>query len=137
MAESHPVMSNPSRLGTPLGLYSHASRFKTQEFLMIAGQLALNHEGELVGEGDVASQIRQVFSNIQCILEDARASFHNVVTFTTYLTSADAIPVFMKVREELFATYYPNGGYPPNTLLVVSRLVRADCLVEISAVAAL
>lgn len=137
MGRSRPVMLNPSQVGAPLGLYSHAARFTAQEFLLIAGQLALDHRGELVGEGNVATQIRQVFSNIKFILEDSGASFHNVVTFTTYLTSAEAIPVFMEVREELFAHYYPDGGYPPNTLLVVSRLVREDCLVEISAVAAL
>jgi len=59
-----------------------------------------------------------------------------VAKLTTYLTRADDIEDFYRVRRELFAELYPEGGYPPNTLLVVDRLVFPDCLIEIEAVAA-
>ena len=120
-----------------MGLYSQASRVKAGEILFIAGQLGLDAKGTLLGKGDAAAQIRQAFRNIGEILASQGASFSNVVEFTTYLTSAEGIAVFMATRTELFATLYPKGDYPPNTLLVISRLVHPDALVEISAVAAL
>ena len=128
---------NPKQVCPPVGLYSQASRVKAGELLFIAGQLGLDARGALLGTGDAAAQIRQAFENIGQILASQGASFSNVVEFTTYLTSADNIPVFMATRKELFARLYPKGDYPPNTLLVISRLVHPDALVEISAVAAL
>ena len=128
---------NPQQVCPPVGLYSQASRVKAGEILFIAGQLGLDAKGTLLGKGDAAAQIRQAFRNIGEILASQGASFSNVVEFTTYLTSAEGIAVFMATRTELFATLYPKGDYPPNTLLVISRLVHPDALVEISAVAAL
>jgi enamine deaminase RidA (YjgF/YER057c/UK114 family) len=49
--------------------------------------------------------------------------------------SADDIPGFMKARQDLFPELFPGGVYPPNTLLVVSRLVRPELKVEIEAMA--
>jgi enamine deaminase RidA (YjgF/YER057c/UK114 family) len=43
----------------------------------------------------------------------------------------------LTARTELFPTLYPDGDYPPNTLLVISGLVCEEFLVEIKAVAAL
>src|SRR5205809_6956019 len=59
----------------------------------------------------------------------------DVIRLQTFLTSADDIGGFMKARQAVFATYFPEGAYPPNTLLVVSRLVRPERSVEIEAMA--
>ena len=58
------------------------------------------------------------------------------LAFTTYLIDADDIPRFFEARNELFPGLYPDGSYPPNTLLVIDRLVQPELLVEISALAA-
>ena len=55
--------------------------------------------------------------------------------FTTYLVSAELISQFYEVREELFPELYPSGKYPPNTLLVIDRLVKPEFLLEIEAIA--
>ena len=128
---------NPDALGQPLGLYKHMTRVKASEFLFIAGQLSVNREGTIIGEGDFEAQMTQVFSNIHAALQSAGADFENIVKFTTYVKHASDIDEFMRVREKLFADFFPSGDCPPNTLLVVNRLVHDAFLVEVETTAAL
>jgi enamine deaminase RidA (YjgF/YER057c/UK114 family) len=81
--------------------------------------------------------VRQVFHNLEHVLASVGATFEQVVQFTTYLVHSQDIETFMAVRRELFAQLYPKGDYPPNTLLVIDRLVREEFLIEVEAVAAL
>jgi enamine deaminase RidA (YjgF/YER057c/UK114 family) len=67
----------------------------------------------------------------------AGAGFGNVVEFTTYMVHSQDIPKFMAWRQREFPRLFANGAYPPNTLLIVDRLVREEFLIEVSAVAAL
>jgi enamine deaminase RidA (YjgF/YER057c/UK114 family) len=128
--------SNPTGLAKPLGAYSHVARVKASELLFIAGQLAVNEAGEPVGKGDFRAQMRQVFDNLGRALEAEGLGFANVTKFTTFLVHSQDIEGFMAVRQELFAKLYPNGKYPPNTLLIVDRLVGEQFLVEVEAIAA-
>ncbi len=124
-----------SGLAAPLGMYSHVSRTRAGAMIFVAGQVATNPQGEIVGKGDFAAQMRQVFSNLSAALDSANSTFADVVKFTTYITRADDIPAFMATRKELFAEIYPQAGYPPNTLLVINRLVQPEFLLEIEAIA--
>ncbi len=126
-----------SGLAAPLGLYSHVSRVKSGSPIYIAGQLAIDAQGQVVGAGDFAAQMRQVFENIGTALKSAGGSFADVAKFTTFVTRDTDITAFMETRKELYAKLYPSGGYPPNTLLVISRLVKPECLIEIEAIAAI
>ena len=60
-----------------------------------------------------------------------------MVEFTTYLVHSQNIPKFMKFRLREFPKMFANGAYPPNTLLMIDRLVKEEFLIEVSAVAAL
>jgi enamine deaminase RidA (YjgF/YER057c/UK114 family) len=128
---------NPDTLGKPLGQYSQMTRVKASEFLFIAGQLATDRGGALVGADDFDAQCAQVFANIGAALKSAGAGFGNVVEFTTYLVHSQDIPKFMKFRLREFPKMFANGAYPPNTLLMVDRLVGEQFLVEVQTVAAL
>ena len=128
---------NPEELGQPLGLYKHITRVRASEFLFIAGQLSVDREGTIIGEGDFEAQMVQVFSNLGAALRSAGADFGNIVKFTTYLKRESDIEDFMRVREKLFAEFFPGGDCPPNTLLVVDRLVHDAFLVEVETTAAL
>ncbi len=128
---------NPDALGKPLGQYSQITRVKASEFLFIAGQVATDSSGRLVGEHDFDAQCRQVFANIQAALQSQGAGFANVVEFTTYLVHSQDIAKFMQFRLREFPRIFPNGAYPPNTLLVVDRLVQEPLLIEVATVAAL
>jgi enamine deaminase RidA (YjgF/YER057c/UK114 family) len=123
-------------LAAPLGLYSHVSRVAAGSTLFIAGQLATDAHGTLVGKDDFPAQARQAFANLEAALKSAGATFADVAKFTTYLKRDTDIPAFIATRKELFARLYPEGRYPPNTLLVISRLVEPEFLIEIEAVAA-
>lgn len=103
----------------------------------VAGQVGVNTAGELVGAGDAAAQTRQVLQNIGGVLEAAGAGFSNVVEFTTYVVGRSSVQGFIDGRNQVFPDIFPDGDYPPNTLLVVDGLVREEFLVEIKAVAAL
>ena len=122
-------IKNVEALGKPLGQYSHIARAKAQEFLFIAGMLA---PGE-----DFDAQCAGVFSQIEKALHSAGAGWANVVQFTTYLVHSQDIPKFMQYRLREFPQMFPQGAYPPNTLLIVDRLVQEQFLVEVQAVAAL
>jgi enamine deaminase RidA (YjgF/YER057c/UK114 family) len=128
---------NPDALGKPLGQYSHMTRVKASEFLFIAGQVATDRAGKLVGADDFDAQCVQTFANIEAALKSAGADFRNVVQFTTYLVHSQDIPKFMTYRLREFPKMFPNGAYPPNTLLMVDRLVQEPFLIEVQAVAAL
>jgi len=127
---------NPDALGKPLGQYSHMTRVKASEFLFIAGQVAIK-DGKLVGGDDFDAQCVQTFANIETALKSAGAGFGNVVEFTTYLVHSQDIAKFMTYRLREFPKMFPGGAYPPNTLLIVDRLVREEYLLEVAAVAAL
>lgn len=128
---------NPTTVTNPLGAYSHSVMVTPGRLLFIAGQVAVDRDGNPVGVGDVQAQTRQVFDNLSNILSGAGASFSNVVEFTTYLVGRESVQPFVEARTEIFPTIYPDKDYPPNTLLIISGLVREEFLVEIKAVAAL
>jgi enamine deaminase RidA (YjgF/YER057c/UK114 family) len=128
---------NPGSLGKPLGQYSQITRVKASEYLFIAGQVATDHAGNIVGADDFDAQCAQVFANIGAALESCGAGWGNVVQFTTYLVHSQDIPAFMQYRLREFPRMFANGAYPPNTLLMVDRLVKEPFLVEVQTVAAL
>ncbi len=128
---------NPDALGKPLGQYSQVTRVKASEFLFIAGQVATDHDGKLVGGDDFVAQCAQTFANIEAALKSCGAGWANVVEFTTYLVHSQDIPKFMQYRVGAFPRLFANGTYPPNTLLMVDRLVREELLIEVQTIAAL
>jgi enamine deaminase RidA (YjgF/YER057c/UK114 family) len=122
-------ISNVDALGKPLGQYSHMTRVRASEYLFIAGMLAAGDSFD--------AQCAGVFSQIEQALESAGAGWGNVVQFTTYLVHSQDIPRFMQYRLREFPRFFPNNVYPPNTLLMVDRLVQEQFLVEVQTVAAL
>lgn len=120
---------NVEALGKPLGQYSHVTRVKAAETLYIAGMLAPGDSFD--------AQCSGVFAQIEKALQSAGAGWGNVVQFTTYLVHSQDIPKFMQWRLREFPRLFPDGRYPPNTLLVIDRLVQEQYLVEVQTVAAL
>lgn len=123
---------NPDKLGTPLGLYSHVAI--AGETAYIAGQVGIDGSGTLAG-ADIEAQLRQTMSNLAAALEAAGSSLDRVVKFTTYLIDAADIDAFMAARKKLFPEFFSTTDYPPNTLLVVDRLVKPELKIEIEAIA--
>jgi len=128
---------NIRELGTPLGQYSQVARVKASEFLFIAGMVATDASGHVVGDGDFAAQCKQTFANVEAALRSANAGWDNVVQFTTYLVHSQDIGKLMDFRRREFPGMFRNGTYPPNTLLMIDRLVKEAFLLEVQTVAAL
>jgi len=128
---------NPASLGKPLGQYSQIARVRASEFVFIAGQVATNNAGDIVGAGDFEAQCVQVFANIEAALDSVDATWANVVQFTTYLVDAQDIAKLMAYRGREFPGMFASGAFPPNTLLIVDRLVQEPLLIEVQAIAAL
>jgi enamine deaminase RidA (YjgF/YER057c/UK114 family) len=126
---------NPQTAAPALGLYSHVARVEAGTLYFIAGQLAVGADGAVVGKGDVEGQCRRVFDNLGAVLKGLGLGFDDVAKFTTYLVHSQDIECFMRVRAELFPTLFSGPLYPPNTLLIIDRLVKEEFLVEIEAVA--
>jgi enamine deaminase RidA (YjgF/YER057c/UK114 family) len=129
-----PRVVTPKSFGPPLGMYSHGMLAGPGELLVVAGQVGTRPDGQVAGP-DVGTQTRQALENVRAVLQAGGCTMRDVVRLQTFLTRADDIQGFMKARQEVFPGYFPDGTYPPNTLLVVSRLVRPDLLVEIEAMA--
>ena len=123
-------IGNVEALGKPLGQYSHMTRVKgASETLYIAGMLA---PGD-----DFDTQCSGVFGQIETALKSAGAGWGSVAQFTTYLVHSQDIPKFMAWRLREFPRLFPDGKYPPNTLLIIDRLVQEQFLVEVQVIAAL
>jgi len=129
-----PKVIAPKALGRPLGMYSHGMLAPGGEIVVVAGQVGMDAQGQVAG-ADVGSQTRQAFENVRLVLEAGGCRWGDVVRLQTFLTSADDIPAFIQTRQEFFGAAFPDGAYPPNTLLVISRLVRPELRVEIEAMA--
>jgi len=126
----------PKEIHAPVGMYSHGFSVPRGELIFVAGQVGVDRDGQLVGLGDVGAQLRQTLVNLQAVLKAGGASLRDVVKLTTYLTRAEDIPAFMAARRELYPSYFPDGVFPANTLVVVDRLVRPELLIEVEAIAA-
>jgi enamine deaminase RidA (YjgF/YER057c/UK114 family) len=118
---------NVESLGKPVGPYSHVARVKDGETLYIAGMLAPGDSFE--------AQCKAVYAQIEKALQSAGAGWGNVVQFTTYLVHSQDIPKFYRWREREYPKMFPQGNYPPNTLLIIDRLVQEQFLIEIQTVA--
>ena len=126
---------NPDSMAKPLAAYSNIARVKASEYLFIAGQIGTDKNGK--APADFEAQCALVFANIGTALASQGASFANIVEFTTYLVHSQDIAKFMAYRTREFPNLFANGAYPPNTLLIIDRLVQEQFLIEVSAVAAL
>ena len=114
----------------PVAEYAQGVEVTGGRTLYVAGQIAIDAEGKLVGEGDIRAQARQVFANIQAIIEEAGGEMSDIVKLTTFLTDIDDYAGFVEVRSEFL-----RPPFPAATLVAVSALVRPEWLVEVEAIA--
>ena len=122
---------NPQTLSVPTG-YSHVAEVSSGRTVYIAGQVALDKSGSVVGKGDFAAQATQVFENLKFALGAVGATFDNVVKVNTYVTDMSQIQTLRDIRNK----YYGKVA-PASTLVEIVRLANPDLMIEIEAVAVL
>ena len=127
---------NPEGACPAQGLYSHIGAFSGGPMMFVAGQLAVATDGDVVGLNDFAAQFNQVFNNLGDVLQGVGANWGDVIKFTTYLVHSQDLDQFMSLRAALFPQLFEGPLFPPNTLLMVDRLVKEGFLIEVEAVVA-
>ena len=114
----------------PVAKYKMATRMEGGRLLYIAGQVAWDASGNIVGKGDVRAQARQVFENLRGVLQAAGGDLSSLMKITTYITR---IENFLAVAEARSAVF--QGELPASTLIVVKSLFHPDFLIEVEGVA--
>jgi len=125
MASRIPVQTDDAPAA--IGPYSQA--IVANGMVFTAGQIALNARGEMVGDGDVAAETRQVLSNLAAVLEEAGAGLDSVVKTTVFLADMEDFAAMNAVYAQFF-----KAPYPARAAVQAARLPK-DVRVEIEAVA--
>jgi enamine deaminase RidA (YjgF/YER057c/UK114 family)/biotin carboxylase len=129
--------SELTRLSAPAGVapssgYTHVVTGPGR-LAAVAGQMAFDAAGELVGANDPVAQARQVFTNMDRCLAAAGATFDDIIKLTYYVTDIAFVPEILAVRDEFIDTRRP----PASTVVQVAALYRPDLLLEVDAFAML
>jgi reactive intermediate/imine deaminase len=131
MASPRKTAINPKGVAIPLKqYYSNCVRSDAGPLLWISGQVALDADGRLVGEGDLRAQAVQVLENIKAILDNSHATMDDIVKVTVYVTDIRAFNDIADIREK----YFPKNG-PSSVICEVSALAWPEFMIEIEAVA--
>jgi len=125
------TFTNPAALASPTS-YSHVAEIRGGRLILIAGQVAQDRLGNIVGVGDIAAQAEQVFDNLRGALAAVGCTPSNVAKLTVFTRDMSAISAYRPARDRFFAGCTP----PPITLVEVSKLFRDGLLLEIEAIAA-
>ena len=125
---------NPPELGTPPG-YSQIVEVVAGRIVFIAGQTAVDADGNLVGKYDFTAQANQVFRNLAIALQASGCTAANLVKLTVFLTDMENLGRYREARNRFFASVTPPAA-PAVTLVEVSKLFGTDFKIEIEAIAA-
>ena len=120
---------NPPTLSAPTG-YSHVVEVHSGRTVYIAGQVAVDTSGNVVGKNDFAAQATQVFENLKLALAAAGATFDNLVKVTTFVTDMSHLQTLRTLRVK----YYGKNA-PASTLVQVGKLANEQLMIEIEAIA--
>lgn len=124
---------NPPSLPKPTG-YSHGWEVQGGKTVYIAGQVAINKAGQVIGSGDLVAQFRQVCENLKAVVTARAGQLNDIVKLTIYVLSKTE---YKARAQEIGAVYreYFGRHYPAMTLVEVRGLYDDTCLIEIEAVA--
>ena len=127
------TFDNPDTAPAPAGPYSNVARIDLHgtTLLVLAGQIALDDEGNLVGEGDIAAQSHQIFDTIGALLAAHDGTFGDIVNIRTFVTDISLIREYGAVRNT-----YLTGPPPTSTTVEVSKLFHPEALLEVEVMAA-
>jgi enamine deaminase RidA (YjgF/YER057c/UK114 family) len=122
---------NPAGLATP-ATYTHVVVATGSRLVFVAGQVAEDERGDLVGPGDLAVQARQAFDNVGRALAAAQARPDQVAKITIFVADlrAEHLPAIEAARVGLFEDHKPADA-----LIGVQTLAHPGCLIEVEAIA--
>ena len=111
--------------------FSNGVKVSGGELLFVSGQLAKGENSQLVGKGDIKAQTKQVLENIKKVLDQAGATFSDIVRVTVFIKDMSHFRDIHDVRLQ----YFDADNLPASTMVSVTGFVDDDALIEIDAVA--
>ncbi len=124
---------NPPALTKPLG-YSHGYEVQGGKTLFIAGQVAVDKDGAVVGKGDLVAQFRQVAENLKALVVSRGGQMNDIVKLTIYVLSKAEYKARAREIGVVYREYF-GKHFPAMTLVEVKGLYDDDCAIEIEGVA--
>ena len=121
---------NPPDVWQPFGAFSMGVLQGDGQIVHLKGQVALDRDGNIVGEGDIRAQTTQVLDNMQTVLAGIGGTMADLFSLTQYVTDIEAYMTVGDIRTQYFAE-----PYPVTTTVQVVRLYDPDLMVEITGVA--
>ena len=128
---SRRVISDP-RLPAPMrgGAFSSGVEAPVGRTVFVSGQVAMDTEGNVVGEGDIRSQTETVLEHVKTVVEAAGGGMDDIVKVTVFITDMGLYDEIHEVRRRYF-----EEPYPASSMVEVSALIDPRLLIEIEAVA--
>jgi enamine deaminase RidA (YjgF/YER057c/UK114 family) len=126
---------NPPSLPKPVG-YTHGWEAQGGKTVYIAGQVAMDKDGRVVGPGDLVAQFRQVCENLKAVVTARGGQLDDVLKLTMYVLSKSEYKARTREIGVVYREYF-GRHYPAMTLVEVRGLYDDDCLIEIEGVAVL
>jgi 2-iminobutanoate/2-iminopropanoate deaminase len=127
---------NPAGVAAPIAKYSHLAAVPADhELIFISGQVGVREDGALAGT-DAESQTLQAFANIGTLLASIDAGPEHLVKLVTMVAAREHLDGSRIAREEILASWYPDGDWPAHSLMVVDSLATPQLTVEIEGMAA-
>jgi 2-iminobutanoate/2-iminopropanoate deaminase len=124
---------SPKALPTPYGVWSPAILSEgSRRTLYISGLTSRDSAGNVVGEGSYRAQTKQICENLKATVESVGGRLENIVSMTVFVCDVGGFKDIHEVRRE----YFPKEP-PASTMVQISRLIEARCLIEINAIAEL
>jgi 2-iminobutanoate/2-iminopropanoate deaminase len=117
-------------MGEPISHFTDAVRFG--DILFVSGIVAIDEHYKVIGGDDAAAQTQQIFKNLKLVLDEAGATFADILKVTVYLLDMNDRALINPVRQEFF-----GSARPASTLIQVSKLALPDIKLEIEAVVGL
>lgn len=119
---------NPPSVWKPFGAFSMAVVQGSGQVLHLKGQVSLNSDGEVIGEGDMELQVETTLNNVQAVLESFGGRMEDVYSLTHHVTDIEAFMTTGHIRNKYF-----SQPFPITTTVEVSRLYHSALMVEITA----
>ncbi|MFC3499868.1 RidA family protein [Micromonospora krabiensis] len=132
------ILDNPQTVAAPFGdRFAHIARLDVGggALLLLAGQVAVDDNGQVVAPGDAAAQAERIFELVSGILAAHGATLADVLHIRTFMTDLGDLPAYGAVRGRLFPAS-PTSAPPASTTVEVNRLFLPGAVIEVEVTAA-
>jgi 2-iminobutanoate/2-iminopropanoate deaminase len=123
---SHAGLPAPMRGGA----FSSGVEAPSGRTIYVSGQVSMDAEGNIVGEGDITAQTETVLEHVKTVVEEAGGGMEDIVKVTVFITDMELYDEIHEVRRRYF-----EEPFPASSMVEVSALVDPRLLIEIQAVA--